>query len=618
MKKNIIVSVIFICLLLSVTPSNAQEKEFRGVWVAWAGTNVPSREYITEMMEDIAAHHMNTVYVDVWRFGYPYFISDLFYKHTGLYTDPALPSGRDVLAEMIVEGHRVGLHVEAWFEYGFVACQGNNDVFYQRYPDWFAKKRNGSVLFNGNYQYRWLSHCHPNAQQFLIDLCQEVALKYDIDGVELDRVRYPELDCGYDSVTIELYKQEHAGAAPPQTMTNPEWMRWRAAKLTEFTTALYDSLKRIRSDLPISNAPIVYPYGYDNFCQDWRPWINDGYLDIISPQVYRSTNSAYSSELIRQMSYVSDYSGFYPGLTSITDSYLLPTSEIIAMIRTTREQGLDGHVIWFYDTLADDLPILKNEVYPIAVTPPGRPDGWRRPAIIIHEDADNVTRSAGWTPYSTISGFDGGCLYTNSSNDEWIDYHADIEVPDWYEIYVYNIYHWNGVPGAPYEIFHDNGADTVYLGQNKPVQSEWQKLGDFYFGSGMNKRILRLSNRAIVNRLLFADAIMLLNSNRMDYVNTGVRINEEKIQPDGFRLNQNYPNPFNPETKISFYLDEPDHVRLKVYDLLGKEVVTLIDENVGAGDHAVVFRGGNLASGIYLYHLTGNDLNACQKMLLIK
>ena len=618
MKKGIIGAVILLILSGNVFSIYPQGKEFRGVWVAWAGSNVPSRERIKEMMEDIAAHNMNTVYVDVWRFGYPYFRSKVNHAHTGYYTDPALPFGRDVLAEMIVEGHRVGLHVEAWFEYGFVVCQGNNDVFYQRHPDWFARKRNGTTLFNGSYQYRWLSHCNRNAQQFLIDLCQEVALNYDIDGIELDRIRYPELDCGYDSATVELYKQEHDGEEPPQIVTNSEWMRWRADKLTDFVADFYDSLKAIRPDIPISNAPIVYSYGYENFCQDWRPWINEGYLDVVSPQVYRSSNAHYSTELSKQMNHVTDRSKFYPGLTSIANSYLVPTNEIVAMIRTTRNRGLDGHVIWFYDTIADDLPVLKNEVYQSAVEPPGRPDGWRRPPIIINETSTNVVKSAGWQEYTTIPGYNDGCLYVNSSNAEWIEYSADIDISGWYEIYVYNIYHWNGTPMAPYEISHKAGTDTVHFGQNMATFAEWQKLGDYYMEAGTGKRVVRLSNETIPDQLLFADAIMLLNTNRLKGAATSVDIERAPDQSTGINLHQNYPNPFNPVTNISFHLNADVQASLKVYDVTGKAIMTLFNKRLDAGDHTVAFDGNNLTSGIYFYTLKTDNFSTSNKMLLVK
>lgn len=613
---KIILLIILICSI--VFSGYAQQPELRGVWIAWAGANIPSKEAIAVMMEDIAAHNLNVVYVDVWRYGYPYFRSEVFFQHTGLYTDPALAAGRDVLMDMIAEGHRVGLQVEAWFEYGFVACQGNNDIIYTMHPDWFAMRRDGSVLFNGSYNYKWLSHCHPDAQKFLIDLCQEVATKYDIDGIELDRVRYPELDCGYDSFTVELYKSEHNGNPPPNTISDPGWKAWRADKLTQFMSLFYDSLKAVRPDIDISNAPIVYPYGYDNFCQNWIPWINNGFLDFVTPQIYRASNATYTYELNLQLAYVNDQSKFYPGITSIYDTYLIPTTEIIDMIQTTRSRGLQGHVIWYYNTLADDLPVLRDSVYQHVVPIPNRPSNWRLPSIILNENDPNIHRSAGWIVYTTIPGFEGGCLYALGQGEEWIEYYVDIPQNGWYEVYVFIINHWNATTRAEYQLFHQNGVDTVWVNQNLSGHARWYKLGDYQFLEGINQKVLRLTNNGIGSQILFTDAIMLLNANRPLQVSMiSNPIDHGKVIRN-FELGPNYPNPFNSATNITFQLFQADHIRLKIYDVCGKQIAVLWDTFLKAGKYRYFFEGQELTSGIYFCVLESNRYYQAQKMILLK
>ncbi len=593
----------------------------RGVWIAWGGNfqSVPSKEDIAKMMEDIAAHNLNTVYVDVWRYGYPYFRSKVFYDLTGKWTDPNLPEGRDVLADMIAEGHRVGLHVEAWFEYGFSACHDKNDDLYQARPEWFAQRRDGSVLFNGEYRWKWLSHVHPQAQQFLIDLCQEVADHFDVDGIELDRVRYPELDCGYDPATVAAYKADHNGAAPPTYVADSEWMRWRAQKLTEFVAAFYDSIKAVNPDLFVSNAPIQYNYGYQNFCQDWRPWINQGYLDFVSTQLYWPSNAAYVPELQRQMSYITDLNKFYPGICSIANNYLVPTNEIIAMIQSTRNHGLRGHVIWYYHTLADDLPELKQTVYQTPAAVPDRPQDWRQPAIIINEDDSTVVRSSGWTAYSGIPGFKGGNLYCRQDGDRWIEYFADVPQQGWYELYVFNIYHWNATQRAPYVIYSHKRADTVLVDQNLPGTARWFKVGDFYYGKGSGQKIVRLSNANIGSgKLLFADAVMLIRSRRNLGVPTAVKVAENSQLVDTFKLLQNYPNPFNPSTNLVYILNRDGFVSLRLYDVLGREVRVLQHGFQRAGQYTLTLHRGELHSGVYFCRLQRGDECRSIKLILLE
>lgn len=88
--------------------------------------------------------------------------------------------------------------------------------------------------------------------------------------------------------------------------------------------------------------------------------------------------------------------------------------------------------------------------------------------------------------------------------------------------------------------------------------------------------------------------------------------------PEGFYLSQNYPNPFNPETVIKYQLSSSGNVSLKVYDILGREVVTLVNEMKFSGTYEVKFSGNRLSSGVYFYSLkSGNYVNT-KKMLLVK
>jgi len=96
-------------------------------------------------------------------------------------------------------------------------------------------------------------------------------------------------------------------------------------------------------------------------------------------------------------------------------------------------------------------------------------------------------------------------------------------------------------------------------------------------------------------------------------------VNEESATTPGtFELAQNYPNPFNPTTQIEFSIPDPSMVRLAVFNIAGKEVITLIHENKTAGRHTVAFDGSDLASGIYFYRLEAGDKMYVNKLTLMK
>jgi photosystem II stability/assembly factor-like uncharacterized protein len=100
---------------------------------------------------------------------------------------------------------------------------------------------------------------------------------------------------------------------------------------------------------------------------------------------------------------------------------------------------------------------------------------------------------------------------------------------------------------------------------------------------------------------------------------SGVKsIETEEQKPLSFTLDQNYPNPFNPRTTIKFNLPFTSRVTLKVYNILGREVITLIDKPLQAGEHCVDFDATHLASGLYFYHLESGGLTLTKKMIVQK
>jgi hypothetical protein len=98
---------------------------------------------------------------------------------------------------------------------------------------------------------------------------------------------------------------------------------------------------------------------------------------------------------------------------------------------------------------------------------------------------------------------------------------------------------------------------------------------------------------------------------------TGIT-NTSNFTPDKFVLYQNYPNPFNPATNIKFQIVNNNFVSLKIFDILGKEVSTLVNEKLNAGEYETTFDGSNFPSGVYFYKLTAGDFSDVKKMVMIK
>lgn len=103
----------------------------------------------------------------------------------------------------------------------------------------------------------------------------------------------------------------------------------------------------------------------------------------------------------------------------------------------------------------------------------------------------------------------------------------------------------------------------------------------------------------------------------IEIYSTDVKSNSP-VRTDGYVLGQNYPNPFNPSTKISYKLASAANVVLKIYDVLGREIRTLVNEMQTQGNHEVTFDGTNVSSGVYFYALRTDNFSAIKKMILTK
>ena len=99
---------------------------------------------------------------------------------------------------------------------------------------------------------------------------------------------------------------------------------------------------------------------------------------------------------------------------------------------------------------------------------------------------------------------------------------------------------------------------------------------------------------------------------------TSVEQVSEDVLPREFQLQQNYPNPFNPSTTILFAVPQPSRVTVKVYDIRGREVTTLAEDDFHSGEYKIVFEASRLPSGIYFYRMQADDFSQIRKLTLLK
>ena len=156
-----------------------------------------------------------------------------------------------------------------------------------------------------------------------------------------------------------------------------------------------------------------------------------------------------------------------------------------------------------------------------------------------------------------------------------------------------------------------------------------QTNGGFYksLDGGYNWSTINLSLDNIVELELCRDKLIALTIStgspynkiwKRSFNEILTNLKERQILPDKFSLSQNYPNPFNPTTIIGYSIPKASFVTLKVYDVLGREVATLVNKEKSIGNYNVEFNGSGLSSGIYFYKIQAGDYSSVKKMVLVK
>lgn len=171
-----------------------------------------------------------------------------------------------------------------------------------------------------------------------------------------------------------------------------------------------------------------------------------------------------------------------------------------------------------------------------------------------------------------------------------------------------------GVPDGPIYAIRIDGDNNIFV-------SSWlfgifasADLGDSWVDLGVGGYGISASFPGPDGKLFASSrGKILLNNSPL----TSVKNNAANL-PTVYSLEQNYPNPFNPSTTITYSLPKAGMVTLKVYDILGKEVATLVSDVKEAGTHKVVFNASKFASGIYIYKLSSGDVNISKKLILMK
>jgi uncharacterized lipoprotein YddW (UPF0748 family) len=334
---------------------------------------------IQSTIQRLARLHYNAVAI------HTRFRGDATYFPTLPNAEPRNPQAGnvDVLAEYVTRGHAAGLKVFAYVNTHLVT-DGDDTApaathVLNTHPEWRTYAYNGGapVLQTTAHdpEGAWLEPALPAVRTYLVDVIGDIASHYDVDGVILDRIRYPQTaftranrDFGYHPDAIAAFNEETGKTGVPNP-ADADWIAFRQRQITRTVTAIHDRLRTIDPQLLLLAYPLGRFTDATQFAyQDWPTWMRDNAIDAVLPQIYATDLTQFSTRL-------DEHRAAYGGarLLGVTLNAFQPNVDLAAQIELARVDfaGSSPFRHGVMDALGyvDDLQTAWDGIAPFPATP---------------------------------------------------------------------------------------------------------------------------------------------------------------------------------------------------------------------------------------------------------
>lgn len=317
----------------------SRKVEGRAIW------HRPTEKTLTEVeahLDELKNTNFNLVFIETWNDGYS--ITESENELIGI--QPRVKGGsygeyKDLLEAYVEEGKKRGIEVHAWVQNYRVGHKGNSpsSPIIDQKPEWALIHYNGDLYTPHENNYVFMDPAIPEVQDFLMDYYKELVENYDIQGLQLDYIRYPvghyRSDSGYGEYSMSAFK-ESQGLSPEADLRelldrneNPDlykaWNNWKVNNVNTFVKRSYEDLKAIDKDLILSTAifeNINDSIGTKN--QDWPTWVQSGWVDLTNPMAYYRDATTVSNSVESMVDLVNgmalNYAGIAPTYMGLRES----------------------------------------------------------------------------------------------------------------------------------------------------------------------------------------------------------------------------------------------------------------------------------------------------------
>lgn len=322
--------------------------EGRAIWLD-RGTILEAKnpQELKKMMLKLRQAGINIVYFETLNAGFPIYPSAIL-------THNPLVQGWDPLKTAVEEGHQLGMEVHAWVWVFAVGNQRHNPLIAKpgSYPgpvlvegglmSEALRARDGSLKGGNRQNEYWLDPASEKGRQLLLKVYEEIVSQYNVDGLQLDYIRYPFQTSatlmGFDPVGRDRFYQATGQSLDKlDDYTTKLWISWKTAQVSSFVQQVSERLRKIKPNLMISAA--VFPMRRESrivsIQQDWETWIENGWVDTLSPMSYTSDPQRLQGMFDYVQSSPRKRSLIYPGIAL----HRLDGGQLVQHLEALRQQG---------------------------------------------------------------------------------------------------------------------------------------------------------------------------------------------------------------------------------------------------------------------------------------
>lgn len=497
-------------------PEGETLPELRACWLTHYAYVGRSDAQLRAIAQDIRAGHMNTVYIAMYSGASVYWPSRAYKAAGGYWASSTI----DYAAYLTRLFHEEGLKVGAWFEYGMALGPATHPIAVA-HPDWLARDRFGDSVTGENGGFVFLSPGHPDAVNMVVQMACELAADYDFDDIQLDRIRWGRKtdgrEYGYEDCTADLYRAAY-GVSPPTNKNSTQWVAFREGLVNEVVQQSYEGIKAVNPLMVVSSAP-TGSYGITQHMQRWSTWVAGGYMDLVMPQMYKTSYDAFVTEFNTQVAQV-------PGhVDKLGVGYRASEDDDWALVagqmNYARSHGVPHGCLWVYHQYTDQIAI-RDEIDHLPM--PGQPwEAWAHnpyvsdrhlQVVVDNRDGSGAYEETGtWfdSAQPDFFRFDSR-VAEGGGTAKTAAFSAAVPLPGRYDVHVWYTAAANRNDAAAYTIEHYGGATTVPI-DHRFGGGQWVRLGRWVFEDGpVARRVTITTDGSEAGEYTSADAVKLVLS----------------------------------------------------------------------------------------------------------